>query len=364
MNITLYKIDNKNKTREWMIEVDGGKYRTHYGEKNGKIVTTEWTKVEQKNIGKANETSLDEQAILEAKAIVKKQREKGYSENPVKKTGDVMLAKNYDDYKNKIKFPVYSQPKLDGIRCYVTKDGMFTRNHKPIVSCPHILEEINKSVLRKNFGDIIFDGELYNPALKENFNEICSLTKKTKPTKDDFIASKNNIQYWIYDWFAEKCTMKFQERFALLDHEMDENNQYIKILPTEEVTNQKQLDELYNKYLEEGNEGQMVRLNEVYEGKRSKNLLKRKEFQDCEVEILDLLNGTGNKSNMIGSAVCKLGDKQFNSNIKLDWQSLKDLLDNKKEYIGTIATVKFFNLTPDGIPRFPYVIKLHGKEKV
>ena len=32
----------------------------------------------------------------------------------------------------------YTQPKLDGIRCVIDKNGMHTRGGKPINSCPHI----------------------------------------------------------------------------------------------------------------------------------------------------------------------------------------------------------------------------------
>jgi hypothetical protein len=34
------------------------------------------------------------------------------------------------------------------------------------------------------------------------------------------------------------------------------------------------------------------------------------------------------------------------------------MLNNKSDIEGKYATVKYFNLTPDGIPRFPYVIKI------
>ncbi len=32
--------------------------------------------------------------------------------------------------------------------------------------------------------------------------------------------------------------------------------------------------------------------------------------------------------------------------------------ENKTQLIGKQATIKYFNLTPDGIPRFPYVINI------
>ena len=53
--------------------------------------------------------------------------------------------KNYVNIKNdkdKVKYPIYSQPKLDGIRCIVKKDGMWSRNGKKIISAPHIHESL------------------------------------------------------------------------------------------------------------------------------------------------------------------------------------------------------------------------------
>jgi hypothetical protein len=50
---------------------------------------------------------------------------------------------------------------------------------------------------------------------------------------------------------------------------------------------------------------------------------------------------------------------EFNSNIKGNREFLKELWDNKEQYIGKLATVKFFNKTPTNhVPRFPYVIRI------
>jgi DNA ligase-1 len=108
----------------------------------------------------------------------------------------------------------------------------------------------------------------------------------------------------------------------------------------------------------------MVRLNTKYENKRSKNLLKRKDFQDKEYTILNIIEGEGNKAGMAGAMVFEndLGIR-FNSNIKGSREYLKELLKNKRELIGQEATVKFFNLTPDNnVPRFPYVISIRNYE--
>jgi len=138
----LFARTNTGAVQTWIIEVEGNKYRTHYGQIDGAIQITEWTLCAGKNTGKKNATSAEDQAVKEAKSTWKKKKESGYFENINDIDGigftEPMLAKSYDDYKDELKYPVYSQPKLDGIRCVVKKDGMWSRNGKPIVSAPHI----------------------------------------------------------------------------------------------------------------------------------------------------------------------------------------------------------------------------------
>jgi ATP-dependent DNA ligase len=117
------------------------------------------------------------------------------------------------------------------------------------------------------------------------------------------------------------------------------------------------LDELYGTLLEDGYEGQMVRTNDPYEYKRSNTLLKRKEFQDDEYRIVSIEEGNGNKTGMAGYAVLEREDGiRFRSNIKGNHTFLTALLAEADNYVGRYATCKYFNLTPAGVPRFPYVI--------
>jgi len=50
--------------------------------------------------------------------------------------------------------------------------------------------------------------------------------------------------------------------------------------------------------------------------------------------------------------------KRFKSNVKCTRDEGYELLESRSELIGKSATIKYFNLTPDGIPRFPYVINI------
>jgi DNA ligase-1 len=138
----------------------------------------------------------------------------------------------------------------------------------------------------------------------------------------------------------------------------------IHVVPTFEAEDKEHLDDYYGKYLDDGFEGQMIRATESpYENKRSKNLLKRKEFIDEEFEVIDIEEGAGNRTGTAKHLVCKNKDgKTFHSNIKGPFDYLEEILKNKKDYIGKLATIKFFQYTPDGVPRFPYAIGFRDYE--
>jgi DNA ligase-1 len=109
--------------------------------------------------------------------------------------------------------------------------------------------------------------------------------------------------------------------------------------------------------LEKGFEGLMLNTYDgEYENKRSKNILKYKKFQDNEYEIIDIVEGCGNRTGMFGYAVLKIEDKTFRANARGNEDFYKNLLKDKNKYIGKKATVRYQNLTPEGIPRFPVIV--------
>jgi DNA ligase-1 len=359
---TIYKKTKTGAVQEWTIEVSDNKYRTHSGQCGGIITTNSWTIVYGKNEGKANGTTDNEQALKEAIAKRTKKLESGYFENikHINKTQyfEPMLASKWEDSKDKITYPIFSQPKLDGIRCIVTKDGMFSRNGKPIISAPHIRESLSE--IFDVYPDMVLDGELYADKFANDFNKIVSLVKKTKPTDADLKESKKNIQYWIYD--LPDNGIQFGDRCDRL-HDLFENynafNKHCVEVETTLCMSEDDVMDLYEEYVEQGFEGQMLRLNKAYENKRSKSLMKHKSFIDEEYTILDIVEGEGNRTGTAGYMVFETenGDR-FKSNIKGTWEETAEMLKNKKKLIGKEATIKYFNLTPAGIPRFPYVTNI------
>lgn len=349
----LYQRANNGKINTFEIIVNKDYYYTVTGYFDGKKVQSSPTKCYEKSYCTAQE-----QALKEAEALHRKKLELGF----YKDINDIdtstlfkpMLAVDFNEYKDKIKYPVYVQPKLDGIRCIVRKDGMWSRNGKAIISAPHIYDTL--SHLFNENPNLVIDGELYIHSNQNDFNTICSLVKKTKPTEHDLAESARLIEYWIYDVPSHKAT--FDHRKVSL-HQFKHFDK-IKVVTTSRVNNEDELKEQYGMFMSEGYEGLMVRtVDGKYENKRSKNLLKYKTFHDNEYIILDVYEGKGRLANKVGQMLFKNEDgKEFYSTVNGTEEYLTELWLQKDQLIGKLATIKYFELTIEGIPRFPKVINV------
>lgn len=358
----IYKLDSKGKTRRWQGFAENNTWYSESGLIDGKQVSSTPKIVKATNVGRANERSEIDQAIFEVNAEMDKKLERGYFID-IGAIGKFekfkpMLANDYTKLKKPVEFPVYSQPKLDGIRCVFKEGKLWSRAGKEIVSCPHIADSL--AFLYKVDPSVIIDGELYNHELKDNFNEITSIVRKTKPEEEDFVKAKEMIQYHIYDMYSSEVQeAKFADRFGYIGHivtddELD-NVDYIISVNTDLVNNQEQLDKIYSSYLENGYEGQIVRLNEKYENKRSKYLLKRKEFLTDEFEVLSVEEGLGNWGGAIKRFHLKNEDgTTFSAGVRGSYDNMKALYESGDK--PNWATLRYFTPTPDGVPRFPVVI--------
>jgi DNA ligase-1 len=359
----LFKRTKTGAIQEWQIITENDTFYTIEGQVDGKLTQSKPTVCKAKNTGRANATTPEEQAEKQALAKWTKQTEKGYTDDiskvdEVERHYEPMLARDYK--KTTIGFPAMCQPKLDGVRAIITKNGAFTRNGKKHCCIPHVLEELKPFFER--FPDAVCDGELYNHEYKENFNKLVSLVKKTKPTADDLEESRDKVQFHCYDlprvdvWTESDA---FIDRWSSAQVNLCDLK-YVRLVETVTVDCKDSVDTLLSAFVSVGYEGVMVRNpTAAYENKRSKHLLKYKEFQDAEYEIISVHEGEGNKTGMAGYFVCALPQGgTFKSNIKGPHEYLTKLWHDKDSLVGKTATVKFFNLTPDGVPRFPYTINI------
>jgi DNA ligase 1 len=353
---TLYKLDSTGNVREWRMEIEGNFYRTVSGVQGGKHVTSEWKEAFAKNIGKANATTDEEQAIAEVDAIYTKRLDRDYHADvktlKTPKYFKPMLADKWEDRKDRIEYPVAVQPKLDGVRAIVKQDGIWTRQGKRLNAMPHIENEL--APLFEKYPHMILDGELYNHELRDDFNKIISLVRKSKPTEDDLAASRETVQFHVYDT-GHNQDLPYFERGMGLAHFIELNEpKYVVLTHTDFAESEEEVDNLFGAYIEQGFEGGIIRLNTPYEQKRSKGLLKRKDFEDAEFEIVDVLEGKGNWSGYAKGLVIRLPDGTTQqSGMSGNQEYLKRVLKDRKKYIGGEATIQYFTKTPDNKLRFP-----------
>jgi DNA ligase-1 len=363
----LYSRTSTGAIQVWWMEQDGGRYRSVSGQIDGKKVEAEWTEADCKNVGRSNSTTSEKQAEAEIQAKYKKQLKTGYH----KKVEDidkeqyfqVMLAKDYSDYKDKIdwKKGVGVQIKYNGGRIVATKDGLFTRKGERYLSIPHIEEALQPFF--KKFPDAVLDGEGFNYSLRERLNEIMRLLRKTVHiTPEDLQKSKELIRYYVYDGFGFGAAREdgYLKRKYCINTAFQSKEfawrykNIIEPVPTWYVYSEKELEILYQKFLKERHEGAILRILGVpYENKRSKYLLKYKPVNDYEFKIINIEEGNGNWSGVAKVVTCqridggkfKDGTDTFNATFKGSYEEAKKCLQEKDKYIGKVATIYYNGLT-------------------
>lgn len=374
----LYKRTSTGAIQIWGQELLYDKYRSIIGQLEGKLQVSDWTTVKPKNLGKKNERLAYDQAKFEVDNNYTKKLKQGYFESitdidssPLIKP---MLAYDWKDYKDKLAKEKQSQviflsAKCDGGRVLATKNGLFTRTGEVVKSCDHINEALIDFFSANP--NIVLDGEMYN---HENisFNDIMSIFRREynsnpqlnikynrkQPNDKELIDKFDSelLSFYVFDYISDGL---FEDRNKQLinwftDYYWDKS--LVTLIDQVKCNshNLDLIDRYYKIYLAEGYEGQMIKFNTPYINKRTKYLLKRKEWMDSEYTLVDMLEGEGNWS---GKARIAIFDG-FNADIVGTYEQCAEWLKNKDDYIGKPTTIKYFELTEDGAPRFGKVKEL------
>lgn len=364
---TLYCVSKNGKTKEWRIKVnrytDYSTIIISFGYTgSSRFIETTRTVTKGKNEGKSNATTHHTQALAEANAKWKKKCDNEgfvqFVDQPQTPISDPiplpMLAHDYKKQFSKIRFPCYLQPKLDGFRCLhrVGTDKLWSRQSKEFLNCDHIIESLSK--LTAKFEGITLDGELY---CHGGLFEDLGVLRKKKLSKVDLTKMKK-IKYHIYDIVDGSKT--FEERLKILEtlnlfiqeHKLES----ICTVETIKIEKQAQIKEGHSNYIQLGYEGTMVRNSfSCYLQKfRSYDLLKYKDFQDAEFEIVGITKEQGdlivficqNDNGVQFNVPCK-GTREERHAVYLE------AFKEPKKFIGKNLWVQFFEYTADHIPRFP-----------
>ena len=252
---------------------------------------------------------------------------------------------NYDD-------KVFMQPKLDGVRCLIQYDNSkvtaYSRTGKEWKNIDHILFNL-KPWFALN-PDVILDGELYNHDLKDNFEKIISLVRKQKPDDIDALESADMVQFHCYDIIDE--TKTFEERNKFITQAVPRNHCIKHVYTTIVTKDQANIQHQCN--LDEGYEGSILRINDVYACKRSHNLRKFKDFSDAEALIVGWVEGVGKRKGTIGKFMAQDEDGNlFGMPVMDKFKYLQDNFKKMQGYVGKTATFTYFERTKANSYRHP-----------
>ena len=377
---TLYgKPSSGTKVKVWTIKVDTSDDGTafmvrEHGYIDHKQTTASKHVTKGKNLGKRNETTAYEQACNEARSLWKKQIESGYSET---KDGSdnvkilPMLAHDYNKRHNDISSNFCTQPKIDGVRLIATRDcgniSFFSRTGKRLKHLDHLAKDIIANNLLPQ-DNMYLDGELFTPDLP--FEEISGLFRSVNLCEAGF-AKLRLLKFHVFDVFftRDQSNLTFGERWNMI-YETINGSRTRYIVPVQTIFHKKPTEptdviikRTHARHINEGYEGVIVRnCDSLYKmNYRSKDLQKYKEFTDNEYKIVGGREALGEDR---GTVVfeCECDSKLFNVRPRGSRALRKHMLENLDSYVNKMLTVRYQNLTEQGVPRFPVGITIRDYE--
>ena len=375
-NIYLYKYDTKGKVRQWKgwteLNEDGSvTIKLEHGQQNGKLQIKERIVTKGKNIGKSNETTIEQQAQSDLDSIYQKQLDDGYVQNidDYVEPRRPMLAHKYQDRGKSVDWEKdnYASTKLDGIRCFifVDNDGNCTfesRTGKEFKYFQHIELEVQS----KNITNAILDGELYSENI--SFEKICSLVNS-----DDYVPEEDvEIKFYIYDMILNNnLDETFENRYKRYSSIFDTNveNHIISVTQTL-VKSEEDMKILAAQFVSENYEGLMLKQGHAkYDfGKRSIALLKYKEMHSAEFKIKDIFVAENDPDRVQielyinpenTEETFKIGTLKGNKE-----DNYNNYYCNKDNLINKWLTVNYQTLTSYDVPLFPVGIGIREGEVI
>lgn len=282
---------------------------------------------------------------------------------------------------DKLVFPLFASPKLDGIRCSIVNGVALTRTLEAIPN-----KAISAYLSHTDFNGI--DGELIvgHPAAPDVYNRTVSQVM----AHDKGLA---DVAYYVFD--MHNVDAPFTDRFEHLESKVTEDfgDIPLRILPQTLIHGMDALLEYEQNTVALGYEGVMLRSPKApYKFGRSTvregYLLKVKRFEDSEAEIIgfkeEMLNGNEAQTNELGRtkrSTAKAGlvgkgtlgafiVKDYHTGVEFSIGSgftaaqRSDFWERQGELVGTLIKYKFFPVGVKVAPRHPVFLGFRDRSDI
>lgn len=197
---------------------------------------------------------------------------------------------------SELTFPICAEPKYDGVRTIAIKTNgtvtLYSRNGLPHEN----FAEINELVAPLIPDDTVLDGEVISPL---GFAALMTRAK-AKPGK----ATDVPLRYAVFDaltldeWQAQECSSPYGLRRTFIPPEL--------VVHSRLCRSADEIEAYYRELLNLGFEGAMLKdLNGPYTFKRNKTWRKLKPFETADLQVIDLIEGTGKYAGKLGALLCE-----------------------------------------------------------
>ncbi len=225
--------------------------------------------------------------------------------------------------------------KYDGVRAYWNGKQLLARSGNPIQAPEGFIQQLPSVAL---------DGELWFD--RQGFGRSAALIHRASD-HPEYLSEWQQVQYMVFD--APQQSGDFKQRLAVLNA-LELKNTQIKIVKQWKVANHQDLKQQLDEFTKAGAEGLMLRLiSAPYQGQRSNDLLKVKQWQDDEATVKEWLPGKGKYKGMMGALLVVLDDGR---EIKIG-TGFRDVERKHPPAVGSRVTFKHQGVTVSGLPKFP-----------
>lgn len=259
---------------------------------------------------------------------------------------NVQLGTSIEKVKLKGTELIYISRKLNGNRILFCGNECRTRQNKKYTGVDHIIKDLQDL----GYSNMLVDGELLYKN-KEGLSDSEAFQVGTGIANSKS-SDKSELKFVVFDIFPLKefWSGKSKEPYSIRSKALDELEEKLKFHTTENIEVVERFYHGYDhseiwKWLDYAEahdyEGCMINLDEPYECKRTKNLLKVKKFFDCDVYCTGIEEGTGRNKGKLGALICdykgyklKVGSG-FSDDDRIKYWKDPDSI------VGKIVTVKY-----------------------
>lgn len=266
----------------------------------------------------------------------------------------VMLA--CDDQKEALGWnKILCEEKYDGVRVIAVGNKekgfqFYTRafNELDKVKLSRIEGELIQVLHNSNIiGDIFFDGELTDLNRKSVSGKVTQILKGTAPDDIDrgFIFNVFDIEKsdvlkvgkGTTPFFERRRELEFLLGFLKVDSKVKLARQWV-------AESMDEVNSIYGIIISNGGEGVILKPeSHLYECKRSKNWVKLKQVQDCDLEVVGWFPGEGKREGFIGGLICKDLSSTLDVRVGSGFtdKDLRELSQNADSLIGRIVAIRY-----------------------